>query len=260
QAEIGDAVAECIAEGIVTREELFISSKLNNPYHKPEHVRPALEKTMKDLKVDYLDMYLMHWPTAFVHITGVQWKDYKGSWPPPHLARGISIHDTWDALIDCHKDGTVRTLGVCNFKIQLLHELMMGDHAMIPHVLQNEGHPYNQQWRQLEYVFCQKVGIQFMAYSPLGYGAFPFVTVLANPVLKEIADKHDKSTAQVALRWCVQRGVNTMPFSLRENELRQNLTVGEFALDDEDMAKIRSLDLRHHYLDPYDWYGLPLWD
>eukprot|EP00730_Choanoeca_flexa_P014052 TRINITY_DN6001_c0_g1_i1.p1 TRINITY_DN6001_c0_g1~~TRINITY_DN6001_c0_g1_i1.p1 ORF type:complete len:383 (+),score=65.13 TRINITY_DN6001_c0_g1_i1:60-1208(+) len=280
--EIGNALSESIDEGIVTRDEVFLSSKLNNPYHRPEWVRPALEKTLMDLKVDYLDMYLMHWPTAFVpvefdatqrgfpmeyepdqcsKVTGVEWKDLDGSWPPPHLDQGVSVHDTWDAMIECYKDGLVRNIGVCNFKIQLLHELMSGKHDIIPHVLQNESHPFNQQWRQLE--FCQKAGIQFMAYSPLGYGAFKDpneVTVLSDPTLAEIGAKHGISTAAVALQWCVQRGVNTMPFSLRESELRENLLVGTWELDAADMELIKTLDRRHHYLDPYNWYGLPLWD
>eukprot|EP00056_Hartaetosiga_gracilis_P022687 m.32370 g.32370 ORF g.32370 m.32370 type:complete len:379 (-) comp9777_c0_seq5:752-1888(-) len=279
--EIGDAIADCIAEGIVTREELFISTKLNNPYHRKEHVQPALEKSLLDLRVDYVDLFLMHWPTAFKYVpfdaaqrgfpmdyepdqcskvTGVLWQDYKGEWPPPHLDMEVTIHETYEAIVECHSKGLTKHIGVCNFQLQLLHELMCGN-SFIPHVLQNESHPYLQQWDQLE--FCKKNNIQFMAYSPLGYGAFAGddrPRVLTNPVIKEVADKHNKSTAQVCLQWCVQRGVNTMPFSLKENELRENLSVGTWSLDDEDVYKMASLDEGFHYLNPKEWYGLPLWN
>ena len=102
-----------------------------------------------------------------------------------------------------------------------------------------------------------------MAYSPLGYGSFAgegVPHVLANPAIAEIAAKHGKSPAQVCLQWCVQRGVNTMPFSLHERELRENLTAGSWALDSADMDKMRALDMGFHYLNPQEWYGLPLWN
>jgi len=111
--------------------------------------------------------------------------------------------------------------------------------------------------------FCKQNGIQFQAYSPLGYGAFVRegeVRVLECPEIKEIGARHGKTAAQVCLQWTVQRGVATMPMSLHEAELRQNLTVGTWALDAADMDKMASLDKNYHYLNPQDWYGLPLWD
>jgi len=282
EQEIGDAIADCIDEGIVTREELFVSSKLNNPYHREEHVRPALEKTLLDLRLDYVDMYLMHWPTAFVHVpfdgtkrgfpesyepdcctgvTGVNWdpEEFEKDWPPPHLDMGVTIHQTWNAMEQCADAGLARNIGVCNTKVTLLHELAKGG-GRTPSVVQVECHPYNQQIGLLKY--CRMNKIAFQPYSPLGYGAFKGddeVTVLQNPVLGEIAKQHDKSTAQVVLRWHIQRGVNTCPFSLHENELRQNLSVGDWELSEEDMATIATIDKQFHYLRPDSWYGLPLW-
>ena len=104
--------------------------------------------------------------------------------------------------------------------------------------------------------------IAFQAYSPLGYGEFKSddeISVLQNPVIAGIGAKYGKSTAEVVLRWHVQRGVSTPPFSLHENELRQNLTVGSWELSDEDMAEMATLDKDYHYLRPESWYGLPLW-
>jgi len=280
--EIGDAIAECIADGIVTREELFVSSKLNNPYHRQEHVQPMLEKTLLDLRLDYVDMYLMHWPTAFVYVpydgtkrgfpeeyepdcctdvTGVQWdpETFQKDWPPPHLDMGVTIHETWNAMAACKEAGLARNVGVCNFKVTLLHELLCGTDTK-PAVLQCESHPYCQQQQLIR--MCEMNGIQFQAYSPLGYGEFKRddeITVLANPVVAEIGKRYNKSTAAVVLRWHVQRGVATPPFSLFENELRENLTVGDWELDDEAMAQIAELDKDFHYLRPESWYGLPLW-
>lgn len=282
--EIGDAIEECINEGWITRDEIFISSKLNNPYHQPEHVKPMLEKSLLDLKVDQVDMYLMHWPTAFKYVpydgtmrgfpldyepdcctkvTGVQWDpevfQQEGNWPPPHLDMDVTIHQTWAAMVECVELGLTKSIGVCNFKVSLLHELLKGT-DYVPQVAQSESHPYCQQSGLLQ--FCKQNGIQFQAYSPLGYGEFKSadeVSVLENPVINSIAEKHGKSAAQVVLRWHIQRGVATPPFSLHENEMKQNLTVGQWALNDEDMEAIKSVDKDFHYLRPEAWYGLPLW-
>eukprot|EP00039_Didymoeca_costata_P024602 m.10815 g.10815 ORF g.10815 m.10815 type:complete len:397 (+) comp4323_c0_seq1:100-1290(+) len=281
--EIGDAMEVCFNDGFVTRDELFVSSKLNNPYHRPEHVRPMLEKTLLDLKLDQLDMFLLHWPTAFVHVpcdltkrgfppdyepdtcknvTGVEWDvaKFQQDWPPPHLDMGVSIHDTYEAMVECHKAGLTKGVGVCNFTVPLLHELLKGT-DMIPHIVQCEGHPYCQQKGLLKY--CQLNGIQFQAYSPLGYGLMAKddePTVLKNPEIEKIGKKYGKSIAATVLRWHVQRGVPVPPFSLNENELRENLLVGSWALDQEDMDKIATLDKAYHYLRPDEWYGLPYWD
>jgi len=151
--EIGDAIADCIAEGIVKREDLFVSSKLNNPYHRTEHVEPMLRKSLLDLRLDYVDMYLMHWPTAFVHVpcdltkrgfpedyepdcctkvTGVKWDvaKFEKDWPPPHLDMGVTIHETWAAMAKCKELGLARNIGVCNFKVSFLEEAFACKHLL----------------------------------------------------------------------------------------------------------------------------------
>ncbi len=131
----------------------------------------------------------------------------------------------------------------------------------VPTVVQSECHPYCQQKGLVK--FCEMNNIQFQAYSPLGYGQFKSadeISVLENPVINAIGKKHGKSAAQTVLRWHVQRGIGTPPFSLKENELRENLTVGSWELDQEDMDEIAELDKNFHYLRPESWYGLPLWD
>ncbi len=162
-------------------------------------------------------------------------------------------------MVECWRAGLVKNIGVCNFKVTLLHELICGT-DVIPHVVQSESHPFCQQWGLLD--FCQNNGIQMQAYSPLGYGSFKSETertVLTDPTLAKIGAKHGKSIASVCLRWCVQRGVATPPFSLKAEELAENLTVGSWELDEEDMNDIRTLDFDYHFLRPEAWYGLPLW-
>lgn len=231
----------------------------------------------------------MHWPTAFVHVpyegndtkerglsmeyepdqctkvTGVEWKDYTGPWPPPHLDMGVTVHETWAAMVELKKAGLAKNIGVCNMQVQLLHELLCGTDVK-PQVLQAEAHPYCQQWGLLKY--CKMNGIQMQGYSPLGYGEFVGegeIKVLRNPVLGEVAQKHGLPNnpggiAAVCLAWCTQRGVATMPMTLHENEMKGNLRTGELVLDDDDFAKIKTLDRGYHYLRPDQWYGLPYWD
>jgi diketogulonate reductase-like aldo/keto reductase len=290
EAEIGDAIHACIKEGIVTREELFVSSKLNNPYHHPYDAARALRKTLKDLRLDYLDMYLMHWPVPFVpvpfeadprypdgrghgpnyepdqcsKVTGKLWSethwDKTGEFPP-HLQTGVSVHETWKAMIILKEAGLVRNIGVCNMNVQLLNELCIVNPEHLPSILQCESHPYCQQTGLIRY--CKKMGIQFQGFSPLGYGEFRKgheIAPMKDPVILAIAEKHGVSAAQVCLRWTNQRGVATMPFSLKQNEMEQNLDIWKFTLTDEDMEQMATLDKGLHYLRPDDWFGLPLWD
>ena len=274
---------ECINEGWITRDEIFISSKLNNPYHRPEHVRPMLEKSLMDLKVDQVDMYLMHWPTAFKYVpydptmrgfpldyepdcctkvTGVQWDpvEFAKDWPPPHLDMGVTIHDTWEAMAECVDLGLTKGVGVCNFKVTLLHELLCGtDH--VPSIVQSESHPYCQQTDLIK--FCKMNG-------------HPVPGILAARIRRNSSrptkcpcsktpslPKSEPSTANLPPPLS-SGGMFSVAsvchrFSLKENELRENLTVGSWALDDEDMEQIATLDKEFHYLRPDAWYGLPLW-
>lgn len=289
EAEVGDALREAFDSGEVSRDDVWISSKLNNPYHRKQYVRPALEKTLLDLDIDYVDLYLMHWPTAFVHVpfeagdqtsrglsakyepdqcskvTNVLWKDYSGDWPPPHLDMNVTIHETWAAMVELQKAGLAKNIGVCNTQVQLLHELLCGTTTK-PQIVQHEAHPYCQQWQLLQY--CNMNEIQFQAYSPLGYGEFVKdgeIKVLENPVLSSIAEKHGLGdgpggVAAVCLAWHVMhRKTATMPMTLRQNEMEANLSTGALILDDQDLTKIRELDRNHHYLRPEEWYGLPYW-
>ncbi|KAH8055119.1 sigma-70 [Aureococcus anophagefferens] len=173
-----------------------------------------------------------------------------GRWPP-HLARGISIHDTYAAMLACRDAGLCDHVGVANFNVMLLHELCCVNEA--PAVVQCESHPFLQQRNLVDH--CRRSGIQFQAYSPLGYGEFKGETEvwpLGDATILGIAAKHGVSPAQICLRWTYQRGVCTMPMTIKEREMRENLSIFHFELDDEDNAAIAALELRHHYLRPED--------
>eukprot|EP00474_Spongospora_subterranea_P008603 CRZ09061.1 hypothetical protein [Spongospora subterranea] len=264
--EIGAALEEVFAAGKVKRGDVFLTSKLNNPYHRKEHVKPQLLKTLKDLKIEYLDLWLMHWPIAFKYVAfdpeKVGIEAYASS-PDDAAAgknidHGVSIRETWEAMQECYDQGLVKAIGVSNFTAPLIHDLLT--YAKVkPAVNQVESHPYCQQKALLAYE--KRLGIVFEAYSPLGTSGFASPDephLLSDPVLNTIAQKHNVTPAAVALRWGVQRGTVVIPKSVHENRIKENLKVTEFALDEDDMAKIATIDKNHHYLRPNDWYGIPL--
>lgn len=270
--EIGDTLEDVFRQGTVSREELFITSKLNNPYHHKEHVRPHLEKTLLDLKLDYVDLYLMHWPVAFAYEPyDASRRGFDESYDPINCTHSqavmngqskidstVSIRETWQAMEELVDAGLAKAIGVSNFPAILIHDLLT--YARIkPAVNQVELHPYLQQPSLVRY--CASLGIVVEAYSPLGAGAFKRddePTVLQDPILKEIAAKRGKTVAQVALRWAIQRGTVVIPKSVKEHRIRENLDVSGWALHEEDMQAIARIDLNHHYLRPRDWYGIPI--
>ncbi|CAM9838355.1 unnamed protein product [Choristocarpus tenellus] len=266
--EVGQALAESIQEGVVKREDVFITSKLNNPYHRREHVRPHLLKTLKDLGVDSLDLWLMHWPIAFKHVPFDVDKTGEDAYLPgnpddsgdgANIDRGVSIRETWEAMEACYDEGLVKAIGVANFNFGLLYDIL--SYARVkPAVNQVESHPYLQQNGLLSWQ--EKEGIVFEGYSPLGSGGFVEDSeprVLDDPVLKRIGDKHGRSPAAVCIRWAVQRGTVTLPKSVTPSRIVENLaSVHEWELDEVDMDDIRALDRNYHYLRPIDWYGVPL--
>jgi methylglyoxal/glyoxal reductase len=205
-----EGVGQAIRESGVPREELFITSKVWNSDQGYESTLQAYETSLKKLGLEYLDLYLIHWPG----------KDkYK---------------ETWKALEKLYKEGRVRAIGVSNFHIHHLEELLK-DAEIKPMVNQVEYHPHLQQKELL--AFCQKEGIQLEAWSPLKQGQ-----LLQEPTLTEIAEKYGKTTAQVILRWDLQTKVVTIPKSIKEQRIIENANIFDFELSQEDMEKIASLN------------------
>ena len=211
------AVGEGIRAGIeatgISREELFITSKVWNADQGYEETIAAYEESLKKLKLDYLDLYLVHWP--------VEGK-YK---------------DTWRALETLYKEKRVRAIGVSNFQIHHLQDVIK-DAEIKPMINQVEYHPRLTQ-KELQ-AFCKEQGIQMEAWSPLMQGQ-----LLDNETLQTIAEKHGKTTAQVILRWDLQNGVITIPKSTKEHRIIANADVFNFELTKEDMEKIDALNQNH---------------
>ncbi|PHI46876.1 aldo/keto reductase [Bacillus halotolerans] len=199
-----------IKESGVAREELFITSKVWNEDQGYDTTLAAFEKSLERLQLDYLDLYLIHWPG----------KDkYK---------------DTWRALEKLYKDGKIRAIGVSNFQVHHLEELLK-DAEIKPMVNQVEFHPRLTQKELRDY--CKKQGIQLEAWSPLMQGQ-----LLDNEVLTQIAEKYNKSVAQVILRWDLQHEVVTIPKSIKELRIIENADIFDFELSQEDMDKIDALN------------------
>lgn len=205
-----EGVGQAIKESGIAREELFVTSKVWNSEQGYETTLQAFETSLNLLDLDYLDLYLIHWP-------GVD--KYK---------------DTWKALEKLYKDGRVRAIGVSNFQIHHLQNLM-SDCEIKPMVNQVEFHPHLTQKELL--AFCKNEGIQMEAWSPLKQGQ-----LLEEPVLTKIAQKYNKSVAQVILRWDLQHDVVTIPKSIKENRIKENVNIFDFELTQEDMENIDSLN------------------
>ncbi len=266
EAEIGEAIRAAIEDGDVTREDLFITSKLWNDAHRESDVRPALEKTLGDLKLDELDLYLMHWPVALK----------PGVFFPESAADLVSLDEvplleTWRAMEACKKGGLVRHLGVSNFSAKKVEAL--ADQAEVPvAVNQVELHPYLAQEDLL--ARCAERGVHVTAYSPLGSPDRPEVLrkaddpdLLTHPVIGEVAARHGVTHAQVLLAWAVCRGTSVIPKSVNKERMAQNLAAASLELDEDDMTQILALDAGHRYIDGSFWapegspYSLAsLWD
>jgi len=207
-----------IAHSAVPRDEMFITSKVWNGEQGYEATLDAFEATLARLQTDYLDLYLIHWP-----IPG-------------------KMEPTWKAMEELHQTGRVRAIGVCNFLIHHLEQLLRFA-EISPAVNQIELHPYLQQRKLRDY--CRERGIQVEAWRPLMKG---HVTDILE--LRQIGERHEKTPAQVALRWELQSGLVVIPKSLQQNQIEENRDIFDFALTDDEMGEIASLD-RQHRIGPH---------
>lgn len=207
-----EAVGKAIKLSGIPREELFVTTKLWVSDQGYENTKLAFETSLKKLGLDYLDLYLIHQPFG----------DYYGS---------------WRAMEDLYKEGKIKAIGVSNFEADRLVDLILNN-DVVPAVNQIEVHPFLQQ-NEAKAVM-EEYGVHIEAWGPLSEGAN---NIFENELLKEIAEKHQKSVAQVILRWHLDRGVIIIPKSVRKERMQENLAIFDFSLGQEDIEKIATLDL-----------------
>ena len=250
----------------ILRKDLFVVSKLASPFHRKEHVKIGLRKTLNDLRLDYLDLYLVHWPQAFDFVNiDPEERGYGGeaqyiddSNDGENIDPNVSIHETWTAMEELVDEGLVKYIGVSNFPVSLLHELMAGNHKISPAVNQVEMHPYLQQSGLLAY--CQKRKVHIQAYAPLGspgYKEEKDPTLLEDPVLQRIAAKHNITVAQLCIVWAIQRGTAVVAKSASPVHQRENWEADpdSITLSQEELSEIEGLERGHRFFRPEDWWG-----
>jgi D-xylose reductase len=258
EPEAGVGLRDVMARGLVSRDDLWVTGKLWNAYHRREHVRPALERTLHDLQLDYLDLYLIHFPIALEYVPfDVR---YPAGWNGPESADArmrparVPLAETWGAMEDVVRAGLVRHIGVCNYNSGLLNDLL--SYASIaPAVLQIELHPYLAQTRLLRHCVANQIAV--VAFSPLGASSYVSLnaathsdSVLGEPAVRDVAARLRRSPAQVVLRWALQRGTGVIPKTSRAERLRENFALFDFELSAADMAAISALDRARRFNDP----------
>ena len=290
EQQVGEGIQRALQEGVIaSREELWVTSKLWNTYHAKEHVPLALQRTLDDLGLDYLDLYLVHFPIALKFVP------FEERYPPewvfdPSQADGgameyarVPMQETWEAMEELLASpaatddsssassspspspspsspaaaAKVRNIGLCNVNAAGLRDLL--NYAKVPPaVLQIERHAYLQQPKLMRY--CEDAGVAVTGFSPLGSSSYveldmatPGDSALAEPAVAAIAEKHRRSPAQVLLRWGLDTGTAVIPKSSKVARLAENLDVFDFSLDEEDLEALSVLDKNRRFNDPGDF-------
>lgn len=248
QKEIGAAFSQSLGDKIIQRDKLWVTSKLWNNAHAARHVRPALESTLRDLQLDYLDLFLIHWPVHFKE--NIVFPKHAEEFLHPDA---IPVMETWQAMEKMVQKGLCRFIGVCNFNIRRLKELQQQAHIQ-PVMNQIELHPYLQQNEMLEY--CRQNNILLTAYSPLGSPDRPAglkkdnePSLLTHPTIIEIANNRNISPGQLLISWGMARGTVLIPKSIDPGRQKENLEAGTLELNQMEIDEINKLEQNYRYVD-----------
>ncbi|KAL4263967.1 NADP-dependent oxidoreductase domain superfamily protein [Pleurotus pulmonarius] len=252
QDEVGAALKKVIPS-VVKREDLFLTSKLWNTGHRPDQVEKELDETLAQLGVDYLDLYLIHWPVAFVHGQGTLQPKHPSK-EEAYLDLEPSIVETWKAMIALPKS-KVRNIGVSNFTIEHIKALISAT-GVVPTVNQIEAHPLLPQDELV--AFCNENDIKITAYSPLGNNLVGKPKLTDYPVVQEIAQKLGATTAQVLIAWGVYRGYIVIPKSVQEERIISNFKQIELSKEDYEAVSAVGKDNYTRFNIPYTYK--PMWD
>ena len=259
EAEVGQGISRALVDDLCKRDELWITSKLWNTNHRPEHVEMAARRSLADLRVDYLDLYLIHFPISLKHVPFD--KRYPAGWvydpesnSPQMEYDPVPIIETWRAMESLVDNGLVKQIGISNFNTSLIRDLLT-QCRIRPSNLQIESHPYLTQDKLLR--FCQSESISVTAFSPLGAPSYiplgmaePSDSVLSNPTVAQIAQDTGKTPAQVILKWGCQRGTSVIPKSNSPARQSENLNIADFTLTPQQMADISELNRNQRFNDP----------
>jgi alcohol dehydrogenase (NADP+) len=248
ETEVGKALSKAISDGLVNREDLFITSKLWNDCHRKEDVKKGLLKSLKDLQLGYLDLYLIHWPISFKN--GVGFAESREQF---YTYSDVPIGQTWQGMQGVKSDGLVNHIGMSNFNIVKLKEVIAvgGDG---PEMNQVEMHPYLRQEGLVD--FCQSNGILMTAYSPLGSGDRSSSikkddepNLFEDALVKAIACKYDVTSAQILISFSILRGIAVIPKSVNQERIKQNLAAAEIELKEEDLAQLLKIEKQYRFID-----------